>query len=84
MVGTILYQLTRNMSEKDVKAAGFEDYFVDHTAGIYPQSSAGVPFTAAALASKGDAITDLHEDLAADGAVAKHYMITFFMFYSFQ
>ncbi len=66
MVGAILYQLTKGMSEKDIKAAGIEDYFVDHTAGIYPQSAAGVPFTAAAIASKGDAITDLHEDLAAE------------------
>ena len=66
MIGTILYQLTKGMSEKEVKAAGIEDYFVDHTAGIYPASASGVPFTAAAIQSKGDAITDLHEDLAAE------------------
>ena len=66
MVGAIVYQLTKGMSEKDIKAAGIEDYFVDHTAGIYPASASGVPFTAAYLQSKGDAITDLHEDLAAE------------------
>ncbi|MCH5297998.1 MAG: manganese catalase family protein [Ruminococcus sp.] len=66
MIGAIVYQLTKNMTEEDVKKAGFEDYFVDHTAGIYPQSASGVPFTAASLQSKGDAITDLHEDMAAE------------------
>ena len=66
MVGSIVYQLTRNLSEKDIKAAGFDAYFVDHTAGIYPNSAAGVPFNAFAIASKGDVITDLHESLAAE------------------
>lgn len=66
MIGAIVYQLTRDMSEEDVKKAGFEDYFVDHTAGIYPQGASGTPFTAAVLQSKGDAITDLHEDMAAE------------------
>ena len=66
MVGTILYQLTRDLSEEEIRAAGFDAYFVDHTAGVYPQAASGVPFTAAALQSKGDPITDLHEDLAAE------------------
>ena len=66
MVGSIVYQLTRNLSEKDIKTAGFDAYFVDHTAGIYPNSAAGVPFNAFAIASKGDVITDLHESLAAE------------------
>ncbi len=70
MIGAIVYQLTKNMTEEDVKKAGFEDYFVDHTAGIYPQSAAGTPWTAASMQSKGDAITDLHEDMAADGTTA--------------
>lgn len=66
MIGAIVYQLTRNMTEEDVKKAGFEDYFVDHTAAIYPQGASGTPFTATSLQSKGDAITDLHEDMAAE------------------
>lgn len=66
MIGSIVYQLTRNLSEKDIKEAGFDAYFVDHTTGVYPSSAAGVPFTAAYLQSKGDVITDLHEDLAAE------------------
>lgn len=66
MVSTIVHQLTRNMTIEQIKEAGFEDYFVDHTAGIYPQSGGGIPFDAMALASKGDAITDLSEDMAAD------------------
>ena len=66
MIGAIVYQLTKNLTKEQIKEAGFEDYFVDHTTGIYPQSAAGVPFTAAALQSKGDPITDLHENLAAE------------------
>ena len=66
MIGAIVYQLTKNLTEEQVKAAGFEDYFVDHTTGIYPQSASGVPWTAAGMQSKGDAITDLHENMAAE------------------
>lgn len=66
MIGAIVYQLTRNLSEKDIKTGGFDAYFVDHTTGIYPSSAAGVPFTAAYIQSKGDVLTDLHENLAAE------------------
>ena len=66
MVGAIIYQLTRDLSIDEIKKSGFDTYFVDHTTGIYPSSAAGVPFTAAYIQSKGDVITDLHEDLAAE------------------
>ena len=66
MIGTIVHQLTRNLTPEEIKKNGFDAYFVDHTAGVYPSSAAGVPFTAAYLQSKGDIITDLHEDLAAE------------------
>lgn len=66
MIGAIVYQLTRDLSIEEIKKSGFDTYFVDHTTGIYPSSAAGVPFTAAYLQSKGDVITDLHEDLAAE------------------
>lgn len=66
MVGSIVYQLTKNMTIEEVKAAGFDQYFVDHTAGVYPSSAAGVPYSAASMQVKGDAITDIHEDLAAE------------------
>ena len=66
MVGTIIHQLTRNLSADEIKQNGFETYFVDHTNGVYPASSAGMPFTAAYLQCKGDAIADLTEDLAAE------------------
>ena len=66
MVGTILYQLTRNMTPEQVKAAGLEPYFVDHTAGVYPQFASGTPWTAATIAVKGDVITDLTEDMGAE------------------
>ncbi len=66
MIGTLVYQLTRNLSIDEIKRSGFDAYFVDHTTGVYPSSAAGVPFTAAYLQSKGDVITDLHEDMAAE------------------
>ena len=66
MVQTIIHQLTRNMSIEDIKKAGMEQYFVDHTAGVYPQAAAGFPFDALSFAVKGDVITDLHENMAAE------------------
>ena len=66
MIGAIVYQLTRNLTPEQIKTGGFDAYFVDHTTGVYPASAAGVPFTAAYVQSKGDCITDLHEDLAAE------------------
>ncbi len=66
MIGAIVYQLTKNLTVDQIKKEGFDAYFVDHTLGVYPQSAAGVPFTAAYLQSKGDPITDLMEDMAAE------------------
>ena len=66
MIGTIVHQLTRNLSIDDIKASGFEAYFVDHTAGIFPTAASGFPWTAASIQSKGDVITDLVEDMAAE------------------
>lgn len=66
MVATIVQQLTRNMTAEEVKKAGLETYFVDHTAGVYPQFASGTPWTAATMAVKGDVITDLTEDMAAE------------------
>ena len=66
MIGAIVHQLTRDMSVEELKKAGFETYFVDHTAGVYPQFASGVPWSAATMAVKGDTITDLVEDMAAE------------------
>ena len=66
MIGAIVYQLTRDLSLEEIKKSGFDAYFVDHTTGVYPSSASGDPFTAAYLQVKGDPITDLHEDLAAE------------------
>ena len=66
MIGAIVHQLTRDLTEEEIKKGGFDAYFVDHTTGVYPASAAGVPYTAAYMQSKGDPITDLHEDLAAE------------------
>lgn len=66
IIGAIVYQLTRNMTPEQIRKAGFDTYFVDHTAGIYPQFASGTPWTAATIAVKGDVITDLSEDMAAE------------------
>ena len=66
MIGAIVYQLTRDLTPEEIQKSGFDTYFVDHTAGIYPVAASGTPFTAAYLQSKGDTITDLHEDMAAE------------------
>jgi len=66
MVGAIVHQLTRNLSMDEIIKGGFSEYFVDHTLGIYPVSASGNPFTVTYLQSKGDPITDLNEDLAAE------------------
>lgn len=66
MICAIVYQLTKNMTPEQIKASGFAPYFVDHTAAAYPVTAAGVPFSADTFQSTGDALADLHEDLAAE------------------
>ncbi len=66
MISAILYQLTKGLSVKEIKESGFDTYFVDHTTGIYPVAASGAPFTSSYFQSKGDPLTDLHEDLAAE------------------
>ena len=66
IVGAIVHQLTRNLTEQQIKDSGFAPYYTDHTVGVYPVAAAGTPFSAMVFQSKGDPITDLHEDLAAE------------------
>lgn len=66
MVGTIVHQLTRNLTEEQIKEAGFEPYFVDHTTGVFPQFASGYPWSASTMQVTGDTIADLTEDLAAE------------------
>ena len=66
MIAAIVHQLTRKMTPEEIKNAGFDAYFVDHTAGVYPQFASGTPWTAATMQVKGDVITDLSEDMAAE------------------
>ncbi len=66
MVSAIVYQLTKDLPIEEIKKNGFDNYFVDHTAGVWPQAASGTPFNALTFQSKGDAITDLHEDMAAE------------------
>ena len=66
MIGAIVHQLTRNLTEEQIKSGGFDTYFVDRTTGVYPTSASGFPWSAASMAVKGDLIADLTEDLAAE------------------
>ena len=66
MVAAILHQLTRNLSEEEIKNSPFATYFVDHTTGVYPIAASGVPFDMKYVGVKGDVLADLHEDLAAE------------------
>lgn len=70
MVCTIVHQLTRNLTIEQIKEQGFADYYVDHTTGIYPIAASGTPWSADTMQSTGDPITDLMEDMAADGTTA--------------
>lgn len=70
IVAAIIHQLTRNLTIEQIEESGFGPYYIDHTTGIWPQAAGGIPFNACEFQSKGDAITDLHEDMAADGAIS--------------
>ena len=66
MVGTIVHQLTKNLTDEQIREGGFAAYFTDHTAGVYPTAASGAPWNAAGIGVKGDVIADLTEDLAAE------------------
>ena len=71
MIGTIVHQLTRKLSDSQIREAGFAPYFVDHTTGVYPTAASGSPWNAAGIAVTGDPMADLTEDLAADGTTVQ-------------
>ena len=73
MIGAIVHQLTRNLSEDQLKESGFAPYFVDHTTGVYPTAASGFPWSAASIQVSGDTIADLSEDLAAEQKARKTY-----------
>ena len=73
MVGTLLYQLTKNLTVDEIKRQGFDKYFVDHTTGVYPVAASGMPWTAATIQSTGDTLADLYENLAAEQKARKTY-----------
>ena len=66
MIGSILYQLTRNLSAEEIEKSPLAQYFTDHTTGVYPTAASGAPYSAFSMQVKGDVIADLHEDLAAE------------------
>lgn len=68
MISTIVHQLTRNLSMEEIESSGFGPYYIDHTIAVWPQAAGGIPFNACEFQAKGDPITDLHEDMAADDA----------------
>ena len=73
MVATIVHQLTKNLSMEQIEESGFRNYYVDHTIGIWPQAAGGIPFNACEFQSKGDIITDLMEDMAAEQKARSTY-----------
>ncbi|MDC7288976.1 manganese catalase family protein [Blautia schinkii] len=66
IICAMVYQLTRDLTIEDAKAAGFDAYYIDHTKALWPQAASGLPFSACEFQSKGDALADLTEDLAAE------------------
>lgn len=76
MIGAIVHQLTRNLSDSQIKDSAFAPYFVDHTAGVYPTAASGFPWSASSMQVKGDPMADLVEDLAAEAAL-QHTAIKF-------
>lgn len=73
MVSTMVHQLTRNLTMEQIKGTPFEAYYVDHTAGVWPQAAGGIPFNACEFQSKGDPITDIFEDMAAEQKARSTY-----------
>lgn len=73
MIGAIVHQLTRNLSMEEIEKSGFDKYYVDHTIGIWPQAAGGIPFNSCEFQVKGDIITDLTEDMAAEQKARSTY-----------
>ena len=73
MIGAIVYQLTKNLSMEEIENSGFGPYYIDHTTALWPQAAGGIPFNACEFQSKGDVITDLHEDMAAEQKARSTY-----------
>ena len=73
MIGTIVHQLTRNLSMEEIEKSGFAPYYVDHAVGIWPQAAGGIPFNTCEFQSKGDPITDLFENMAAEQKARSTY-----------
>jgi spore coat protein JC len=66
IISAIIFQLTKNLTLEEIKTGGFDAYYIDHTTALWPQAAGGVPFNSCFFQSKGDVLTDLHEDLAAE------------------
>ena len=73
MIATIVHQLTRGLTPQEIMDSGFAPYYTDHTVGVWPQAAGGIPFNACEFQVKGDPITDLHEDMAAEQKARSTY-----------
>ncbi len=73
MVSTIIHQLTKGLSMEEIEKSGLGPYYIDHTVGVWPQAAGGIPFNACEFQVKGDPVTDLHEDLAAEQKARSTY-----------
>lgn len=73
IIGSMVRQLTQGISTREIEESGFDTFYVDHDTAVYPVSASGSPFTAAYIQSKGDPITDLHEDMAAEQKARSTY-----------
>lgn len=73
IICAIIYQLTKDLTPEEIKASGFDKYYVDHTLALWPQAAGGIPFNACEFQSKGDPITDLTEDMAAEQKARSTY-----------
>ena len=73
IVAAIVHQLTKDLTPDQIAASGFDKYYVDHTLGLWPQAAGGIPFNACEFQVKGDPITDLYEDMAAEQKARSTY-----------
>lgn len=73
IVASLVFNLTKDATVEQIKAAGLDDYYADHDKALYFVNASGMPWTATYIQSKGDPVTDLHEDLAAEEKARSTY-----------
>ncbi len=66
MIATMIYQLMKDATPAEIKAAGLDPHYAEHKKALYPTDANGVPFTITYVSTTGDAKADLMEDMAAE------------------